>query len=146
MFVGMTNRGWNSRGDASYGLHRLSWTGQTPFEIKTMRATPDGFTLQFTKPVDRRIASDVRSYRMTSYTYPYSGAYGGDEINTRTLTIKQAEVTKYDLEVRLVVSPLRSMYVHELHADGIRSVDGETLLHSDAYYTLNKAPQTPVHK
>src|SRR5690606_26048918 len=49
MFVGMTSRGWASTGKADYGLQRLKWTGKMPFEIKTMKAQPDGFVLEFTK-------------------------------------------------------------------------------------------------
>ncbi|HUG66663.1 MAG TPA: hypothetical protein VMM76_02860 [Pirellulaceae bacterium] len=45
VFVGLSNRGWSSLGTAAYGLQRLVWTGETPFEIKEMRARPDGFEL-----------------------------------------------------------------------------------------------------
>jgi len=140
LFVGMTNRGWNSRGDASYGLHRLAWTGKTPFEIKEMRARPDGFSLRFTEAVDPASAGDVSSYGMVSYTYPYSGAYGGDEILTRKLTIESATVTDHGLSVRLVISPLREMFVHELKVSGVRSQSGEKPRHPVAYYTLNRIP------
>jgi len=140
MFVGMTNRGWNSRGDASYGLHRLKWTGKTPFEIKTMQATPEGFRLTFTQPIDPVTASDPAGYRMISYTYPYSSAYGGDEIQTKQLTVSKAIVSKDRRSVHLIVSPLRPLFVHELKAAGVRSASGVPLLHPDAYYTLNRIP------
>ena len=106
-----------------------------------MEATSDGFLLSFTRPIDKKIAGDVRSYRMISYTYPYSSAYGGDEINTNSLTIQRAEIAADGRSVTLRVSPLRAMYVHELHADGVRSADGNKLLHADAYYTLNRIPK-----
>jgi hypothetical protein len=32
------------------------------------------------------------------------------------------------------------MFVHELHAAGLRSRDGEPLLHPTGYYTLNHIP------
>jgi hypothetical protein len=56
MYVGGTNRGWGSTGKEPYGLERLIWTGQMPFEIKAMRAMPDGFELEFTLPVDKATA------------------------------------------------------------------------------------------
>ncbi len=141
MFVGMTNRGWNSFGDASYGLHRLEWTGKTPFEVHEMRATSDGFLLTFTQQVDPKTAGDVKSYRMSSYTYPYSGAYGGKEIQTKSLKVSSATVGDDGRSVRLVVSPLRAMFVHELHLPGVSSRDGKPLLHDAAYYTLNRLPK-----
>ena len=42
LFVGGTNRGWGSTGKEPYGLERLVWTGVTPFEMKTVKAMPDG--------------------------------------------------------------------------------------------------------
>ena len=42
VFVGLTNRGWSSLGTSAYGLQRLVWTGEVPFEIQEMRAAPDG--------------------------------------------------------------------------------------------------------
>ena len=140
MFVGLSNRGWSSLGSASYGLQRLVWTGKTPLEIKEMRAQSDGFELVFTKPVDRELASDVASYAMSSYTYTYHSTYGSDEILSETPTIENASVSADRLRVKLTISGLREMFVHELHCDGVRGDDGEPLLHAPAYYTLNRIP------
>ncbi len=141
MFVGLSNRGWSSLGSASYGLERLVWTGKTPFEIKEMRATSDGFELTFTGPVDPTTAGDVASYAMKSYTYLYQSAYGSDEIQTQTPKVTQAIVAEDRMKVRLVVEGLRELYVHELDAAGVRSAAAEPLLHHDAYYTLNRIPK-----
>ena len=141
MFVGQSNRGWNSTGNASYGLQRLVWTGQTPFEIQRMRAKPDGFELTFTQPIDRVTASDPASYRMSSYTYDYHAAYGCEELDTKQLKITGATVSDDGLRVRLVVDNLRATFVHELHLPGVRNKAGQPLLHSVGYYTLNKIPQ-----
>ncbi|QDT49377.1 hypothetical protein Pan258_34260 [Symmachiella dynata] len=141
MFVGLTNRGWSSLGTASYGLQRLIWTGHTPFEIKEMRARPDGFDLLFTKPVDRETAANVASYALKSYTYLYHSTYGSDEIQNKNLTIPAATVSDDGLRVHLQVDGLRELFVHELTAKGIRSADGEPLLHPEAYYTLNRIPK-----
>ncbi|MCA9026749.1 MAG: hypothetical protein KDA86_16195 [Planctomycetaceae bacterium] len=142
MFVGLTNRGWSSLGDASYGLQRLVWTGKTPFEIKEMKARPDGFELEFTLPVDPQSAGDVNSYRMTSYTYLYHSTYGSDEIETATPAITSAEVSKDRYRVRLHIDGLRELFLHELNATGVQSTSGEPLLHPEAYYTLNRIPKT----
>ena len=47
MFVGMTSRGWGSTGRSPYGLQRLEWTGEMPFEVHSVEARPDGFELTF---------------------------------------------------------------------------------------------------
>ena len=141
VFVGLSNRGWSSLGTAAYGLQRLVWTGKTPFEIREMRARPDGFELIFTKSVDPQTAGDVTSYRMKSYTYLYHGTYGSDEIQNQTLTIREAKVSSDGKRVLLKVEGLRELFVHELEAKGIRSQSGESLLHPEAYYTLNRIPK-----
>ncbi|WP_417738281.1 hypothetical protein [Rosistilla oblonga] len=140
VFVGLTNRGWSSLGTASYGLQRLVWTGKMPTEIQEMRATPDGFELVFTKPMDRKSLQNADSYSIRSYTYRYQSGYGSDEIQDRVLNVKPIDVSADGRRVRLKVDPLRRYFVHELHAPGVRDTDGQPLLHSNAYYTLNRIP------
>ncbi len=142
LFVGMTSRGWSSLGTRAYGLQRVHWTGTTVFAIKEMHAEPDGFTLVFTEPVDPASAGNPASYTMSSYTYLYSSAYGSDEIDGNPLAIQAATVSANKLSVRLQVADLRPIYVHELHAEGVRSAQGLPLAHPDAYYTLNRIPQS----
>ncbi len=143
MFVGLSNRGWSSLGTSSYGLQRLIWTGHTPFEIKEMRAQPDGFELVFTQPVDPQTAANPNAYHINSYTYLYHASYGSDEIQRKTLPITGATVSGDGLSVRLKVDGLRELFVHELSADGVRNQAGESLLHRHAYYTLNRIPGKP---
>jgi hypothetical protein len=141
MYIGQSNRGWNSLGTKSYGLQRLQWTGQTPFEIKTMSARADGFVLTFTKPVDRATALNPKSYTLTSYTYAYQSKYGGEPLDVKTHKIKLGGLDAASLSVHLNVEELREGYVHELHADGLRNLNGKPLLHKAAYYTLNRIPK-----
>jgi glucose/arabinose dehydrogenase len=140
MFVGETNRGWNSLGTRSYGLQRVIWNGQTPFEIKTMEARPDGFRCTFTKPV-RREAALAATWRITSYTYEYHAEYGGPEMDSQELAVKVGAVSADGLTVDLQVENLRAYFVHELSVSGLRSSDAEPLVHAVAYYTLNRIPQ-----
>jgi hypothetical protein len=44
--------------------------------------------------------------------------------------------------VRLVVDALARGHVHELVAKGLRSRDGDSLLHAEAFYTLMAIPST----
>lgn len=141
LFVGLTNRGWSSLGTASYGLQRLVWTGETPFEIQQMRAVSNGFELKFTRPVDQATAANTASYAMHNYTYLYHATYGSDEIQDQTNPITAAEVSADGYRVRLTVAGLRPLYVHELNAAGLRDNLGNPLLHSQAYYTLNRIPK-----
>ena len=141
MYIGQSNRGWNSLGTKSYGLQRLQWNGEVPFEIKTMSARPDGFTLTFTRPVNSKSATDTKSYKLSSYTYPYHSKYGGKETDLIKLTIKSITLDADKQLVHLKLDGLRAGYVHELHADGVRDSTGQPLIHKAAYYTLNRIPK-----
>lgn len=138
LFVGGTNRGWGSVGPKEFAVERLDWTGQVPFEIQEMRLRSDGFELQFTQPVDEKTASDVNSYRMSTYTYEYREQYGSPEVDATKPHIVSASVSEDRMSVRLKIEGLQLGHVHELHADGVLGNDGHGLLHSEAYYTLNR--------
>ena len=140
MFVGMTSRGWGSTGKELFGLQRLEWNGQTPFEIKTIKAQPDGFELEFTQPVEEKTARDAASYHLTSFTYKYHHIYGSPVFNQGNCPIKAIVLSADRMKVRLVVDSLREGYIHEVKAEGIRSTDRFALLHNYGYYTLNKIP------
>lgn len=140
LFVGMTSRGWASTGKAPYGLQRLVWTGKTPFEVKTMRAMPDGFELKFTKPVDRQTASNPASYAVTGFIYKYHSTYGSPPINLESHRVRGVVVADDGMTARLAIDGLREGYIHELTMPGVRSEDGLPLLHDAAYYTLNRIP------
>lgn len=140
LLVGGTSRGWGSRGSKPFAVERLVWTGKTPFEIREMRAKPDGFELIFTKPVDPATAGQAASYQMKTFTYIYQSAYGSPEVDATTPKITKVEVGKDNQSVRLWVDGLQEGHIHDLAAGGIRSTEGEGLLHPQAYYTLNYIP------
>jgi azurin len=122
-----------------YG-QELVWTGQTPFEIKTITSKPDGFEVAFTLPVDAATAGDPASYSLNSFTYKYHHTYGSPIINAEPLAIRGIVVAADGLSARLVVdeTKLRKGYIHEVKAEGVKSAKGLPLLHNVGYYTLNE--------
>jgi glucose/arabinose dehydrogenase len=140
MFVGGTNRGWGSRGNKPFALERLDWSGTVPFEIHEMRAKPDGFELTFTQSVDPATAGDVKSYALQTYTYIYQSSYGSPEVDFTTPTIESATVSADAKSVRLKIAGLQPGHIHELVSAGVKSATGLPLLHTEAYYTLNRVP------
>ena len=140
LFVGMSNAGWGGRGNRPWGLQRLKWTKQIPFEVHEMKAQPDGFELSFTEPVDSKAAGNAESYKMESYTYRLESRYGGPEDDKLEVKITDVQVSDDGMRVRLKIDPIRAGYVHELHMDGVTNREGDSLLHADAYYTLVNIP------
>jgi cytochrome c551/c552/glucose/arabinose dehydrogenase len=142
LFVGETNRGWGSAGDANQGLQRLVWNGLTPFEMRAVRAMPDGFEIEFTKPVDRKSAEDLASYSVESFIYKYHPVYGSPTVNNQKCTVKGVKVSDDGMKARIIVDGLRQYYIHNITLDGVRErEDAFSLVHPTAYYTLNNIPQ-----
>ncbi|GAA0554864.1 hypothetical protein [Chitinophaga japonensis] len=142
LFIGETNRGWGSAGEANEGLQRLVWnTQKTPFEMQTIKAMPDGFEISFTQPVDRKSAEDLASYAIESFTYKYHPVYGSPPVNVEPCTIKGVKVSEDGMKVRLVVDNLRRHYVHNITLEGVREKDHfYSLVHPTGFYTLHNIP------
>lgn len=143
LFVGETNRGWGSAGTTNSGLQQLVWTGKVPMEMKTVRAMPDGFEMEFTMPVNKATAEDLASYLGRSFVYKYHPVYGSPTVNEEKLAIKGVKVSDDATKVRIVIDNLRQYYIHEINVSGIRSQNGLPVLHPVAYYTLNNIPEGP---
>lgn len=144
LFVGETNRGWGSAGDASQGLQRLVWNKQLPFEMRAVRAMPDGFEIEFTKPADEKYARDIASYAVHSFTYKYHAVYGSPEVDKKDHKIKGVKVSADGMRARIVIDNLRRYYIYTIALDGIREKENAyALIHPTAYYTLNNIPDGP---
>jgi len=140
MFAGGQHRGWPSQGEIPYAFERLKWKGKTPFEILEMRATHNGFELEFTDAVDELTATDLSVYYMEAWTYIYREQYGSPEVDKVRPSIVSAEVLAGGRTVRLEVDGLVKGHLHMLELPGLRSQSGLPLLHQVAYYTLNEIP------
>ena len=140
LFVGMTSRGWASTGKSPYGLQRVTWTGETPFEIHEVHAMPDGFEFVFTQPIDPGTATLVASINAESFTYRYHSTYGSPPIRQEVHAVNGVKVSPDSTSVRIAIEGLRQGYIYQLQLPGVRNSQGNALLHDVAYYTLNRIP------
>lgn len=139
LFAGGTDRGWGARGGKPFALQRLMWNGKTPFEIHEMHAKSDGFDLTFTQPLDSETATALKSYTFENYTYIYQSSYGSPEVDRDKPPIESVQMLDGGKGIHLKVK-LTPGHVHELKLPGLRSKEGEPLLHPVAYYWLNEIP------
>jgi cytochrome c551/c552/glucose/arabinose dehydrogenase len=144
MFVGMTSRGWGSTGKDDFGLQRLFWNGNMPFEIDMIKAKSDGFEFSFTQPVDVNSVKKAASYAIRSYIYKYQHQYGSPIIELKNLKIKGVEVSADHKKVRISIDGIRQFFIHEFILKGVLNEKGDPLLHETAYYTLNQIPAGPA--
>ena len=138
MYVGMTSRGWDATGGDPFGLQRLRWTGLVPFEAKTVRSKPDGFEIGFTMPAEG--AGNPASYQVTSFTYKYHRTYGSPVIEQQEHAVRGVETSEDGRTARIAIDGIREGYIYEIKMAGLRSPDGDPLLHDTGYFTLNRIP------
>ena len=144
LYAGETNRGWGSAGEATEGIQRLVWNDRIPFEMRAVRAMPDGFEIEFTKPVNKKYAEDLGSYSVESYIYKYQGVYGSPPVNTQKCVVKGVKVSDDGMKARIIVDNLRQYYIHTITLNGIQDQENSnSLVHPIAYYTLNNIPEGP---
>lgn len=141
MFAGMTSRGWASTGKADYALQRLMWNGETPFEMKDIKALPDGFEIEFTMPVDAAKLKNPMHYSINSFTYMYHHHYGSPIINNRSRKIIGIVPSDDGRKVKLVLDSLIEGHIHEIKVKELASTEKKPLLHDFAYYTMNNIPE-----
>jgi hypothetical protein len=138
LYAGQTARGWGSLGGKPYGLQRLVYTGVVPFEILTMKLTRTGFDLEFTKPLDEATSKTLENFSLKSFTYVYFSNYGCPETDTKAEKITAVTVSQDKKKVSIAVPQLRRGRVYDIQLNGVKSKDGDPLLHTDAWYTLNE--------
>jgi type 1 glutamine amidotransferase len=147
LWVGMSDRGWKSLGPEQYGLQHVRWNGETPFELLSIEALADGFRLRFTQPADPATLVDPASYALRRFTYRWHSDYGSPEVDDWELFVQAVRVAEDGRSVELVIPGMKSGYVHELQAAGVRSHDAQPLLHDTGWYTLIETPgdEPPPH-
>ncbi|SOE19519.1 Azurin [Spirosomataceae bacterium TFI 002] len=137
MFVGQTSRGWAATGKDKFGIQRLVWTGEVPFEIKSIKSASDGFLIEFTQEVNKEKALDPSSYDIQSFNYKYHHTYGSPIINQREVNIKAIKLSDDGLSAHIAVDSMRLGYIFGITAEGITNSTDEPLLHNVGYFTLN---------
>ena len=148
LYVGGCQRTWASIAPKEAAIERISFTGKTPFEVRTVNVTKDGFDLTFTAPVDPQTAGDPKSYDALQYGYIYHEKYGSPEIDhegkkdsATAIDVTGAIVSKDNLKVSLKLKGWKTGYVTMVRGLDVRSAKGEKLVNDTFWYTLNQLPK-----
>jgi len=140
LYVGGIGAGgnWKWR-DTQFGLQRLVPTGETAFELETVRATPDGFRLRLTEPVDAAWLADPAHYAVRSWTYAPTEQYGGPKVDERehAVAVRVAGEREVELAVDDLVAGGRCWHLRLLEPT---SRAGRRMWSTEAWYTLNRIP------
>ncbi|MEO0652353.1 MAG: ThuA domain-containing protein, partial [Planctomycetota bacterium] len=138
--VGMTGEqaSWSWRG-TQFGLQRLVPTGGGAFELHSVKATPTGFALRLTEPVDASLAGDVENYTATQWRYRASAEYGGSKLDEESLEVTAVRVSEDGYEVQLDIDGLLEGRCVHLRVQ-LASARGERIWSPEVWYTLNRIP------
>ncbi|HEY8484894.1 MAG TPA: hypothetical protein VIL13_09800 [Longimicrobiales bacterium] len=134
LWVGQTDHGWVG----AKGIQRIVWTGEMPMDVYRISLTTNGFDLEFTKPVDRRTASDPKAYQVTRYYYEYSLNYGSPQHDKQAVPVTDVRVSPDGKRVSLKLAELKKDYVFQLDMKGLVAEDGTPLINSTVFYTINQ--------
>jgi hypothetical protein len=133
LWIGHTSHGWGG----SPGISHVTWTGKTPLDIKEMHVTKNGFNLVFTKPLREAEAILPSTYKIKRYRYDYGPAYGSPVRNLEEVPVMSATLAPDRKSVSLDLGDLVAWRIYEMHIDGLRTNEGELLLNTAYFYTIN---------
>jgi len=138
MWVGsITEPGWMAQPDRG-GVFRLDFTGETPFEMKEIKALPRGFRVVFTRPA---AAADAAAFMVEHYRYEYTGSYGSPELDRVRVAVESVTFAADGMSADLALPPLVADRVYMIAARGVKSPKGEPLVQPVGAYTLNEIPR-----
>ncbi|MFI9643242.1 family 16 glycoside hydrolase [Micromonospora sp. NPDC051925] len=144
LYVGGLGAGgnWGQEGKLSYGLQKLTPNGTSTFEVKQMRATANGFDLEYTEKLSPETAQRLaEAYQVTQWRYGATSQYGGPKLDLETLRVSKAVLAANGRTVRLSIPGLKeNRVVHVRSPRPFSSADGEELWNTEAWYTLNEIP------
>lgn len=132
---------WNWRG-TQFGLQRLTPNGERVLEIRTVRATPDGFVINFNESHKGHAIDAVQDYSVTSWTYEPTARYGGPKIDERTHDVRTTGTVNAVSSI-LHVSDFKPGRVYHIVAN-TREGQAHKLWSTEAWYTLNQIPYRPT--
>ena len=115
------------------GLQRITWTGKTPFDVKTIKLESSGFMLNYTRPTAE---VDLKKCSVRSFKYVTNWRYGGPMLDKRkeAITVRSNSPTSMAIDVGKL-EPLR---VYQIRLKGLTFTDGSPLANEVFYYTLNQ--------
>jgi hypothetical protein len=140
LYVGnIRDSGWGAGNNVGEIVQIKIEPDKLPCGIAEVRATADGFTIDFFRPVDRAKAADAANYSLISYRRESTPAYGGPNLDRRVETIAAIELAPDAKRVTLKLPDLREGFVYEFQLKSL--VRGKELFHpAEAHYTLNRTP------
>ncbi len=126
------------------GLTRMSFDGQTPLSIHSVRIRPagQGFVVHLTRPLDADTQLSTTQFRVKRYHYLYTGNYGSPQADETIVSVQQVDLSA-DLTTITLTFPVETYpigMVYEINLGKLTSAEGDELIHNEAWYTVQEIP------
>ena len=139
LYIGcIRDSGWGGANNRGTLVRMRPSVKSVPPGIAEVRVLKDGFTIEFTAPVNREVAKDVSNYSIESFTRVSTPDYGGDDQQRRNEVIFNVKVSEDARQVELTLNTLRIDFVYEFHLKNL--ADTKVFHPTEAYYTLRTVP------
>lgn len=140
IYVGsIHDSGWLG-GQNTGSITKLTPNNKLPNGIRELRATPDGFELEFFKTIDAKKAADKSAYTIAGYTRVWSGSYASPDSGRYKVEVESVSVSEDQKTVRIKVNELKEKFVYEVNCQQIGK-QGTTLFPVTGHYSMNRIPQ-----
>lgn len=136
LWIGQSDHGW--LGDR--GIQRLSFTGNTAFDIQEMSLLRDGFALKFTKPLQGKDSQELLAHiKIKKYRYLYHQKYGSPMVDVSQVDIHEMDLSTGNKVLTLNLGEMSKGFVYEVQLDSIFSKNSvDTMASKVIAYTLKE--------
>ena len=134
MYAGMTNRGWGGLAPG-HGIARIKYNGILPFEMKNIHLLENGFEISFTKQI-----KTIPNIKAEKYDYNWWWEYGSPRQHIEPLETVQTSLSEDRKTLYVELDGLEAGKCVFITLENTKSADGESLLHNEVSYTINKMP------
>lgn len=140
IYIGsIADSGW-AGGQNTGSIVKLKGNGQRPNGIREIRATRDGFDIDFFKAVDRARATNPEHYSISGYTRVWGGAYATPDSDRHRCKVLSVELSDDNKSAKLKVDSRKSPnYVYDISCRDVAD-PGKPLFPADGFFTLHKIP------
>ncbi len=149
--IGSTGN-WGQEGKERFGLQRLEYNGKPAFEMRAVRARPNGIEIELTEPLGLGLGQglglggETSLYTVGQWRYQPTETYGGPKIDERTLKVRSATVSRDRRKISLALDGMKPGHV-SLRAprpaseerDGPRALVHRSVVH-DEPHSRRRAP------
>lgn len=140
IYIGsIADSGW-AGGQNTGSIVKLKGNGQRPNGIREIRATRDGFDIDFFAPVDRARATNPDHYSISGYTRVWGGAYATPDSDRHRCKVLAVELSDDGKTAKLKVDPRKTPnYVYDISCRDVAEPD-MPLFPAYGFFTLHRIP------